>query len=71
MEGKYLSEKTFETFCKNQNTLIEILNHRMTKMESSVYSIRNDIFWLKKLLGVISTLMGGIFLAVILKGLLI
>lgn len=60
----YIEAKTFEDFKENQNKLIEVLNHNMTKLTSSNAELSNDVKWLKKLsgwqLGVISALTIGI-----------
>lgn len=46
----YIDVKTFQDFCDNQDTLIDILNHRMTGIEKSMISIKTDVCWTKKLL---------------------
>lgn len=38
--GVYLTQKTFEDMNKNTHKLIEVLNHRMTKLEVDVKWIR-------------------------------
>jgi hypothetical protein len=57
MNSKYIDCKTFQDFKDNQDKLIKILNHNMTKM---TYDLR----WLKQLtaiqLGVILTAAIGI-----------
>lgn len=67
----YIHAKTFEDFCKNQNTLIEILNHRMTKMESNVNAMKVDVGWIKKatwtMVGVALTIFGAIVIQSILN----
>lgn len=64
---KYISPKCFQDFCTNQEKLIEILNHRMTGMETSMMAIKVDVGWLKKLLWAIVGISTGIFAAAILK----
>ena len=41
-EGYYVTNKCFEDMSKNMTELIELLNHRMSKLES-------DVSWIKKL----------------------
>lgn len=41
---KYISPKEFSDFKKNQDKLITILNHNMTKVST-------DVGWLKKIMG--------------------
>ncbi len=57
---------------KDIKKLIDILNHRMTKIEKSITAIkldsaavRTDISWLKRLLCIIVGLVGSIFLTAI------
>lgn len=56
--SNYIKAVEFQDFCKNQNTLIDILNHRMTSIEMSIIQIKSDVGWTKKILwgifGVIS-----------------
>jgi CRISPR/Cas system CMR-associated protein Cmr1 (group 7 of RAMP superfamily) len=53
MAKKYLDAKEFKEFKTNQETLIKVLNHNMTRLS-------NDVSWLKKLngwhLGLVATL---------------
>jgi hypothetical protein len=55
----YIDAKTFDDFKENQNKLIEVLNHNMTKMA-------NNVSWIKTLLitqiGVVLALSFGILL---------
>jgi hypothetical protein len=55
----YIDAKTFADFKENQNKLIEVLNHNMTKMS-------NNVSWIKTLLitqiGVVLALSFGILL---------
>ena len=73
MSSSYIKAKTFEDFCKNQESLVNILNHRMTNMEKNMAVIKNEVTWIKKLLWsilsvgivsyvtiVIKTLVGGV-----------
>ena len=55
---KFIDAKTFEEFSKNQRELIQILNHSITK-------IKTDIGWLKKLLGIVTGMLAGIFLKIL------
>lgn len=64
---RYLQPKQFKDFCENQEKLIEILNHRMTGMETSMMAIKVDVGWLKKLLWAIVGISTGIFAAVLIK----
>jgi hypothetical protein len=57
-EGRYITADTFEMMCKNQTELIDIMNHRLTKMEVNVS-------WIKKLMNVQTTLLTGTFLALL------
>jgi hypothetical protein len=69
--GQYLTEKNFKSFYKNQEKLIDILNHRMTGLERNVFGIKTDICWLKKLLFVVTGLLSAILVSVLLKGIMI
>lgn len=53
----YIEAKEFNDFCQNQNKLIDILNHRMTKMEV-------DVSWIKKFVTIQVSILTAIFLAV-------
>ncbi len=64
---KYLKPQEFKDFCTNQERLIDILNHRMTGIESSMISIKNDVGWLKKLLWVIVGIAVTFFTTAIIK----
>lgn len=62
--NSYIKAETFQQFCTNQDKLIDILNHRMTNISSSVDKMgnsmgimKNDVGWLKKGLWVIVGLM--------------
>jgi hypothetical protein len=59
---QYLEEQTFEAFKCNQEKLIEILNHNMTRVQV-------DVNWLKRGMGWMIGFMASIFLA--LMGILI
>ncbi len=50
MKNNYIDAQTFKEFCTNQESLINILNHRMTSIEKNVVSISVDSSWTKKLL---------------------
>jgi hypothetical protein len=47
---KYIKPREFQDFCSNQKQLIDILNHRMTKVEMHMASISVDVSWTKKIL---------------------
>jgi hypothetical protein len=64
---KYLQPSEFKDFCTNQEKLIEILNHRMTGIEKSMFSIKTDVSWLKKLLWVMVGMSVSIFGSVLIK----
>lgn len=66
----YIRAETFEDFCKNQTELINILNHRMTSVESHMGSIKTDVAWLKKSLWVIIGLMIAMFTTLLSKSLM-
>jgi len=55
---KYIEAETFEDFKSNQNKLIKILNHNMTKQGI-------DIAWLKTLNGWQIAILSGILIATI------
>lgn len=63
MKTEYIDCKTFDDFKRNQDILIQALNHNTTKMSV-------DIGWLKKLtiiqLGLIFTLTGATIIKFIL-----
>jgi len=69
-KGFYVKAETFEDFCENQETLINILNHRMTGIEKAITAATNDITWIKKLIFIISGLLTTILGATIVKLLL-
>lgn len=53
----YIKATQFKDFCTNQNTLIEVLNHRMTQLEGHLAEMKVDVNWTKKLLcGILSIL---------------
>jgi len=65
----YVKVESFTEFCRNQEKLIEILNHRMTNLEGDTKKIgntlgmvRTDVSWLKKslwvIIGLLTTLTG-------------
>jgi hypothetical protein len=58
VKTQYLDEQTFDTFKRNQEKLIEILNHNMTKVQV-------DVNWLKKGMGWMIGFMASIFLAIL------
>ena len=60
---KYVDQKTFNDLCKNQRKLIDVLNHRMTKMEVNVQ-------WLKRLSQVSTGLLTAILITLLGKILL-
>ena len=64
---RYIEAKTFKDFCLNQEQLIQILNHRMTGIETAMISIKTDVCWLKRLLWIIIGLVGTIVSAVLIK----
>ncbi len=71
-KNKYIDAETFQEFKVNQEKLIEILNHNMTNMAeqskltaNSNIKLSNDVQWLKKIMGIQTTLIGGTFLALI------
>ena len=64
---KYIKEKTFGEFCKQQGELVSTLNHRMTKVEEHLGVMKTDVIWLKKLLwGILGTVM-TILLTILIK----
>jgi hypothetical protein len=44
---EYIKPNEFRDFCTNQEKLIELLNHRMTKVEEHLGSLRVDIATIK------------------------
>jgi hypothetical protein len=64
---KYIDCKTFQDFKKNQDELIKILNHNVTMLTESNVQLSTDVSWLKKLIAVQTTLIGGILVAIISK----
>jgi len=54
----YVEAKTFEGVRKNQDTLISVLNHSMTK-------IKTDVCWLKKIQGWEVAILTAILTAII------
>ena len=58
MAGQYIKAKTFEDFKENQDTLISLLNHNMTKLGKDVEYIK---LYLKWFIG-ISTVIGTTFI---------
>lgn len=65
--NNYIESKTFGDFCTNQEKLIDILNHRMTSIEKSMISIKTDVCWTKKLLGVILGVVVVSFMTILIK----
>lgn len=58
MVRRYITAKEFNDFGKNQNELINVLNHNMTKLGV-------DVCWLKKLVGWQMGLIGAIGVSII------
>ena len=58
VKTQYLDEQTFDTFKRNQEKLIEVLNHNMTKVQV-------DVNWLKKGMGWMIGFMASIFLTIL------
>ena len=54
----YIDAKKFEDFASNQRKLIDILNHRMTKLEV-------DVKWMQKIMSIQTGLLTGIFICLI------
>jgi len=50
MRDKYIDAKTFQEFCCNQNTLIQVLNHRTDTLQVTLSTIQNDVEWIKKIM---------------------
>ena len=69
VDNKYIKAETFEQFCKNQDALIDVLNHRMTGMEKSIIAIRNDASWMKKLMWAILGVLLTSFIMVLINSL--
>lgn len=68
----YIDAKTFADFKLNQDKLIEVLNHNMTKLSEqsektarSNIKLSNDVQWLKKIMGIQTGLLSGLLLALI------
>ena len=65
MARRYITAEEFSDFSDNQNTLISILNHNMTKLGV-------DVGWLKKLVswqvGIITAIGAGIIIAIVKSG---
>jgi CRISPR/Cas system CSM-associated protein Csm2 small subunit len=51
--GQYVSAKTFNRFVDNQEKLIEVLNHSMTKISTDVAWIKKTLWWI---MGIFSAL---------------
>jgi hypothetical protein len=58
MGSKYIEAKTFDEFKCNQDKLISVLNHNMTKMST-------DVGWLKKFTATQTGILVAIFLAML------
>jgi hypothetical protein len=69
VSNNYIDAKTFEDFCFNQHELVDILNHRMTKMEENTSVIKNDVSWTKKLLWAILSVVIVSFVTILIKSL--
>ncbi|MHA1737873.1 MAG: hypothetical protein ACTSWD_04750 [Candidatus Heimdallarchaeota archaeon] len=78
MEEKYIDAQVFEDFKKNQDVMIETLNHNMTKLTDAVVEIKERLAELiggfnvvKKIvwwiLGIIAVIVGAGLLASINK----
>jgi hypothetical protein len=53
MKSQYVSAKTFNRFVDNQEKLIEILNHSMTRISTDVVWIKKTLWWI---MGIFSAL---------------
>lgn len=53
MKNSYVNAKDFGDFKKNQNKLIDILNHNMTQMSTDVNWIKS---WMKWAMGIFASL---------------
>jgi hypothetical protein len=60
MGSKYIEAKTFSDFKENQDQLIKVLNHNMTKMSV-------DISWMKKLIGWQLGIIAALTITIIIK----
>ena len=49
-DNNYIDAKTFSAFCNNQDKLIDIFNHRISKLEENTAMIKVDVSWTKKIL---------------------
>jgi hypothetical protein len=56
--NQYVTQKCFEDISKNQSKLIDILNHRMTRLEI-------DVIWIKKIMAIQTSLLAGMFIAIL------
>lgn len=55
----YIEAKEFDDFRKNQQELIKILNHNMTKISQDVRWIK---FWMKWIMGILSAILVSFFI---------
>lgn len=55
MNHHYIDAQCFEDFKANQGKLINVLNH-------SVTTIKNDIVWIKRFIGITTGLLATIFI---------
>lgn len=53
-KSSYINAKTFKDFCNNQATLIDILNHRISKMEINVKWISRIGYYMATMLTAIA-----------------
>jgi len=61
---QYIDAKTFADFNQNQNRLIEILNHNMTRMDKTISNVQTDVSWVKKILWAIFSVAIASFVAI-------
>ena len=55
---EYIEPKSFNDFRENQNRLINILNHNVTRLQA-------DVAWLKKFCGWQVSLLIGVFISLL------
>jgi hypothetical protein len=62
---RYIEAQTFHDFKENQEKLIEILNHNMTKIASKHIEMGTDIRWIKKIMNIQTGILSGTFIAIL------
>ena len=63
-----VTQNNFDQFLQNQSEFAQALNHRMSKIEADVSSVKTSVSWITKLMFIGVTILTAVFIAVVTKG---